>query len=62
LPSHGGGDLLCLDPFRLAEQAVRGGEDRDAHGDDAGGDEEPDVDAGREDQPAGRIGGETAAA
>jgi hypothetical protein len=35
LPFHGGGDLLCLDAFRLAEHAVRGGEDRDACDDGA---------------------------
>jgi predicted kinase len=61
LLSHRGGDLLRLNSFRVAEQAVRGGEDRDAQDYRAGGDEERDVDARGEHQPARRVRREAAA-
>ena len=56
-----GADLLGLDFFGVGEQAMAGGQDADP-GDDRGrGDEERDVDACGEDEPAGGVGGQAAA-
>jgi len=42
-------------PLRLAELVARGGQNRDLGDDRLCGDEERDVDAGRDDDPASRV-------